>query len=84
MIGLRHVLTDSNGPGVVGRSRIQPDNFVLVIIELLHLFETGLGIFPRRVFFIREEKCAVAGVFRIDVNFAGGDRPTQHLGGAEL
>ncbi|MOA45549.1 hypothetical protein D3C78_1679550 [compost metagenome] len=84
MVGVRHVLTDGNSPGIVGRRSIQPDNFVLVVIEFFDLLKTGLGVLPRRIFFIGEEKCAVAGVFRVDVNLAGGDRPAQHLGGTEL
>ncbi len=84
MVGVRHVLTNGDGPGVVGRRGVQPDDFVFVVVELLHLLEAGLGVLPRRIFLIGEEKCAVAGVFRVDVDLAGGDGAAQHLGGAEL
>lgn len=57
---------------------------MFLLIEALHLLIALLGILPRRVVFIFEEEGAIAGIFRVDIQLAGDNRPAHHRRGAEL
>ncbi len=48
---------------------------MFLLIEALHLLIALLGILPRRVVFIFEEEGAIAGIFRVDIQLAGDNRP---------
>ncbi|MNT21849.1 hypothetical protein D3C72_1572040 [compost metagenome] len=43
-------------------------------VEFFHFLVACAGIFPRRIVFIFKEKCAVARVFRIDIQLTRRDR----------
>jgi hypothetical protein len=74
LVGVGNVLAHRDRPGVVGRRRRQPDDLVGVVIELLDRFIGLLRVLPGRIVALFEEEGAVAGIFRIDVDLAGGDR----------
>ncbi|SPX51936.1 Uncharacterised protein [Klebsiella pneumoniae] len=84
LIFLRQVLAHGDSPGVVGRRRGEPYQLMFLLIEALHLLIALLGILPRRVVFIFEEEGAIAGIFRVDIQLAGDNRPAHHRRGAEL
>ena len=57
---------------------------MFLLIQALHLLIALLGILPCRVVFIFKEKSAIAGIFRVDIQLAGDNRPAHHRRGAEL
>ncbi len=57
---------------------------MFLLIQALHLLIALLSILPCRVVFIFKEKSAIAGIFRVDIQLAGDNRPAHHRRGAEL
>ena len=57
---------------------------IFLRVQRFHLVIARFGVFPRRVVFIFEEESAVTGVFRVDIQRAGSNRPAHHRRGAQL
>jgi hypothetical protein len=53
------------------------------VVERLGLLVTLRRVLPDRIVGLVEEEGGVAGIFRIDVDFAGGDRLAHDRGRAE-
>ncbi len=65
---------DRDRPRVVRRSRLEPDDVVLLQIELGHLFIRRLGVIPYIEVCLVEEERPIACVLGIDVDLAVDDR----------
>ncbi len=79
----RQVLAHGDGPGVVGRCRLQPDQTVL-FIERARPLEAAAQVLPGRVLLVGVEEGAVAGVFGVQVHLAGEQCAAHDLGVAQL
>ncbi len=80
----RQIATDAHRPGVVGIGRRQPDDLVGIVIKLGCAFVGFACIFPYRAVGFVKEKGRVAGVFRIDINFARCNGIAHNTGATQL
>ncbi|CAN0628373.1 protein of unknown function [Burkholderia multivorans] len=81
--GLRERRAHRDAPRVVRRRRRQPDDAVGRVVELARGVVALRGVLPYRIVGLVEEERRVAGVFRVDVDFAAGERAAHDRRRAE-
>ena len=78
MIGVGHIATNRQRPGVAGVGGCQPDDVVGRVVEPCPELVALAQVLPCRIRGVIEEEAGVAGVLNVQVDLAGQQRAAHH------